>query len=157
MIRVRIEAEDCREGYILDGFPRTIPQAEALARMDATRPEIVIGIEVRSEILVGRLSGRLVCSACRTATNTSVRTPANDVVCNLCGGRLERRTDDAPEVIRQRIKVYQEQTEPLKAYYLRKCVYREVDGEGTIDETFRRITLILDAVLGRGEERRIQR
>ena len=157
MIRERIAAEDCRKGYILDGFPRTIPQAEALAEMDKARLEIVIGIEVGSETLIRRLSGRLVCSGCRTVYNTSVRPPANESACDLCGGRLERRTDDAPEVIRQRIRVYQEETEKLKDYYLRKSVYREVDGEGTIDETFRKIVRILDAVLGRGDERRVRR
>lgn len=151
LVRERIADPDCRKGYLLDGFPRTIAQAEALKEIDGQRPEIVIGIEVSSDILIGRLSGRRVCSSCQAVYNLGVQPPRREDVCDICRSRLVRRNDDEPDVIRERIKVYQGQTEKLKDYYLRKKAYRPVNGEGTIDGISREIVRILDAAIGKSE------
>jgi adenylate kinase len=143
LVRERIAEADCRGGYILDGFPRTIPQAEALAAMDGGRPEIVIGIEVDPEILIERLSGRLVCPACQTVYNASAQPPARPGVCDACGGALVQRPDDTAEVIRKRIAVYLEQTAPLKDFYRRKNEFRAIDGRGPIEEIAAAIARIL--------------
>jgi adenylate kinase len=144
LVRDRIAAADCRAGYILDGFPRTVAQAEALAAMDGARPEIVIGIEVDPEVLVERLSGRRVCPSCQAVYNLSAQPPARPGVCDVCGAALVQRPDDAAEVVRTRIAVYLRETAPLKDYYRRKSVYRPVDARGTIDEIARAIALVLD-------------
>jgi adenylate kinase len=157
LIRERIAEKDCRKGYILDGFPRTIPQAEALAAMDGKRREIVIGIEVPTEVLVDRLSGRRICSSCQAVYNLILQPPQNEGQCDACRSELIQRTDDRPEVIQERIRVYQEETEKLKAYYLQKKVYQQVDGGGTVEDIFQRIIHILDIALGRDEESRIRR
>jgi adenylate kinase len=133
LVRERIARPDCARGYILDGFPRTIAQAEAIRALDPDRPELVIGLEIDPEVLVERLSGRRVCAACRAIFNLSARPPARPGVCDACGGSLEQRADDTPAAIRERLRVYQVQTEPLKALYVRRGVYRAVSGEGTIE------------------------
>jgi adenylate kinase len=145
LVRDRIAAADCRSGYILDGFPRTVAQAEALASMDGARPEIVIGIEVDPETLVERLSGRRVCPSCQAVYNLSGQPPARPGICDVCGAALVQRPDDTAEVVRKRIEVYLRETAPLKDYYRRRSVYRAVDGLGTIDEISRAIARILDA------------
>jgi len=144
LVRERIAEADCRVGYILDGFPRTIAQAEALAAMDGGRPEIVIGIEVDSEILIERLCGRRVCPACQAVYNVSVQSPARPGVCDACGGGLVQRPDDTAEVIRKRIAVYLEQTAPLKDYYRRKNEFQAVDGQGPTEEIAAAIVRILN-------------
>ncbi len=149
LARERIAEPDCRPGYILDGFPRTIGQAEAMAGMAGSRPEIVIGIEVRPEVLVDRLCGRRVCASCSAVYNIHVQPPAAAGICDICGGELVRRKDDTPEVIRERIRVYHEQTESLKDYYRRKNVFHAVDGERPIAVIFQDVAGLLDAALGR--------
>lgn len=157
LIRERIAEKDCRKGYILDGFPRTIPQADALTAMDGKKREIVIGIEVPSEVLVDRLSGRRICSSCQAVYNLSLQPPQNEGLCDACRSELVQRADDKPDVIQERIRVYREETEKLKTYYLQKRAYRAVDGEGTVEDIFRKIIDILDIALGRDEESRIRR
>ena len=157
LVRERIAEADCRGGYILDGFPRTIPQAEALAAMDGGRSEIVIGIEVDAEILIERLSGRRVCPACQAVFNLSAQPPARPGVCDACGGGLVQRPDDTAEVIRKRIEVYLEQTAPLKDYYRRKNEFQSVDGRGPVEEIAAAVAMILDRAekaSGRGTDRR---
>jgi len=155
LVRERIAEADCRGGYILDGFPRTIPQAEALAAMESGRPEIVLGIEVDPEILIERLSGRRVCPACGAVYNLSLQPPARPGACDACGEGLVQRPDDAADVIRKRIAVYLEQTAPLNDYYRRKNEYRPVDGQGPIEGIFAEIARILDGVpTDGGKERR---
>jgi adenylate kinase len=146
LVRERLADPGCRAGYILDGFPRTIAQAEALADLDGGRSEVVIGIEVPAEVLIDRLSGRRICSSCQAVYNLAVQPPRVAGRCDLCRGPLIQRPDDTPEVIRERIRVYHRQTEALKDHYIRLGVYRAVDGRGTIEEIFRRIVEILDAV-----------
>jgi len=148
LVRERLADPDCRRGYILDGFPRTIAQAEALATLDGERPEVVMGIEVPTEVVIDRLSGRRICSSCQAVYNLAVQPPRLEGVCDLCRGPLVQRPDDTPEVIRERIRVYHEQTESLKGHYLRLGSYRAVDGRGTIEEIFQRIVHVLDGEIG---------
>lgn len=156
LVRERIADPGCRKGYILDGFPRTVAQAEALKEIDGKRPEIVIGVEVPSEVLMERLSRRRVCPSCQAIYNLIVQPPKDQGQCDVCQSKLVQRSDDEPDVIRERLKVYCEQTEKLKDYYLRKRSYRPVDGRGTIEEIFRRIVHILDEALGKDEMRRVE-
>jgi len=133
LVRERIARPDCRRGYILDGFPRTIAQAEAVRAIDPDRAELVIGIEIDPDVLVGRLTEREVCEACQAVYNRTARPPARPGVCDACGGALAQRSDDSPEVVRERLRVYRIQTEPLEAYYRKRGVYRAVNGARTIE------------------------
>jgi adenylate kinase len=152
LVRERIFEPDCRDGYILDGFPRTIVQAEAIEALDPARPEIVIAIDVPEEELVRRMEGRRACVQCGMVYNIEVRKPVREGVCDVCGSALIQRPDDRPEVIRERLKVYTEKTEPLIAHYAGKKTLRRVDGSIDIETTFGTVRAILDAVVkgGRG-------
>jgi adenylate kinase len=156
LVRDRIAGPDCRKGYILDGFPRNIPQAQALEKMDGKRPEVVIGIEAAAPILVKRLSQRWVCPECQAVYNMNVRAPKDKGRCDACHSGLIQREDDRPEVIRKRIKVYQDQTEKLIRYYREKNVYRPVNGEGTVDSIFQEIAKALEMELTKLEETRVR-
>ena len=155
LVRERLADPDCRRGYILDGFPRTIAQAEALVSLDGKRPEIVVGIEVPADVLIDRLVGRRICSSCQAVYNLSVQPPRAKGLCDFCRGPLVQRPDDGPEVIRERIRVYHRQTESLKDHYLRLGSYRAVDGRGTIEEIFQRIVHILDEAAGTPERKTV--
>jgi adenylate kinase len=155
IVRERIAAPDCAGGYILDGYPRTIAQAEALRRLDGGRPEAVLDLEVGVETLVARLSSRRVCPRCGAVYNLAGKRPRIEGVCDLCGAVLVRRPDDEPEVIRERIRVYQERTEKLRGFYKARSAYRRVDGEGRPEEVFGRASEALEALRGpRMEEER---
>jgi adenylate kinase len=156
LVRERISSPDCRSGYILDGFPRNLAQAHALEKMDGKRPEVVIGIEVPTPILVKRLSRRWVCPECQAVYNMNVQAPKDKGRCDACRSDLIQRDDDKPEVIRERIKVYQDQTEKLIRYYQKKSVYRPVNGEGTVKTIFQRIAGVLAAELAKLEENRVR-
>lgn len=116
IIKERLSADDCANGFILDGFPRTIPQAEALDNM-GVEIDTVLSIEVEDEQIVKRMSGRRVCENCGASYHIEYKKPEKDGVCNLCSGKLICRKDDAPETVLDRLKVFHEQTEPLKDYY----------------------------------------
>jgi adenylate kinase len=156
LVKDRIAGPDCRKGYILDGFPRNIPQAQALEKMDGKRPEVVIGIEAAAPILVKRLSQRWLCPECQAVYNMNVRAPKDKGRCDACHSRLIQRDDDRPEVIRERIKVYQDQTAKLIRYYREKNVYRPVNGEGTVDSIFQEIAKALEMELTKLEETRVR-
>ena len=115
IIKERLAKDDCAAGFILDGFPRTIPQAEALDAMGVIIDR-VISIEVADENIVRRMSGRRVCKACGSSYHLEYKKPAVDGVCNACGGELVQRKDDHPDTVLDRLHVYHEQTEPLKDY-----------------------------------------
>ncbi len=115
IVRDRIGRGDCKAGFILDGFPRTIPQAEALDKM--VRIDRVIDIEVPEDVILQRLSGRRVCGRCGAPYNVYNSKPKVDGVCDICGGALVQRKDDQPETVQARLQVYHEQTEPLIGYY----------------------------------------
>jgi adenylate kinase len=147
VVRERLSRPDARDGFLLDGFPRNVAQAEALDALLADRGQSLdaaLVIEVPEEVSLRRITGRRVCSSC--GTNYSVGAPPKqDWTCDRCGGRVEARTDDLDEAaIRERLRAYHEQTEPLKAYYARRGLLRAVDGaSGTPDEVFARIVAVL--------------
>jgi len=125
-LKRRISEPDCVErGIIFDGYPRTIPQAEALSKI--TKIDIIINLNVPDWIIVERLSNRRTCKECGTNYNVKYLKPKIEGVCDKCGGELYQRDDDKPEVIRERIRVYQEQTQPLLAYYKGKIPFVEFE------------------------------
>ncbi len=151
LVRERIGRPDCRDGYVLDGYPRNLAQAKDVEAIDPGRPEIVIAIDVAAEEIVRRLANRRSCPDCGAVFNLIVRKPAREGVCDACRGALARRADDDPAVIRERLRVYAEQTEPLLAYYGKKGDLRRVDGGNGMDATAEAIREILDAALGAGK------
>ncbi|UCG39624.1 MAG: adenylate kinase [bacterium] len=142
IIAERLKEKDARKGFILDGFPRTIPQAEALGTIlqDLGRNiDHVISIEVDEEELVRRLTGRRMCKNCGESFHVVFNPPAREGVCDRCKGELYQRDDDKEETIRQRLAVYGQQTEPLIAYYSRTGNLRRIDGFSSIEDIFSRI------------------
>lgn len=137
MISERIEQPDCRGGFILDGFPRTIPQAEALDRMLAEKGlelDSVIAMKVDEEALVRRITGRYTCANCGAGYHDNFQRPEVDGVCDHCGGtEITRRADDNEETVRTRLVAYRAQTEPILPYYREKGILRSVDGMASID------------------------
>lgn len=132
MLQERIKADDCKNGFILDGVPRTIAQAEAIkgfADIDAA-----VSIEVADEIIEQRLGGRRECPKCGATYHTIFNPAKEEDICDKCGAALTVRPDDMPETIRKRLKVYHEQTEPLKAFYENEGLLAKVDGTGSISE-----------------------
>ena len=144
LIKDRIFHDDCRKGYILDGYPRTIFQAESLESIEPGRDEAVVDIRVSDEAVVKRLSSRRVCRGCHKVY--SMKSALNEAVCPACGGELFQRSDDTPDVIRKRLHVYMEETAPLIAYYIRKGDYFAVDGERDVASVFEDVTAILTRV-----------
>jgi adenylate kinase len=136
MVRERLQRSDCDQGAILDGFPRTQPQAESLDKMLADmgrKLDGVLYIAVPDEELVRRLSGRWICRQCQAPYHAMFSPPATEGVCDACGGALYQRDDDKPETVRSRLKVYHQQTSPLIDYYRRAGLLVEVDGVGDIE------------------------
>ncbi len=148
IVKERLLQSDCKEGYLLDGFPRTLAQAESL---DAALQEMgtpltgVANVDVDQEELVERLTGRRVCKGCGSSYHVRFNAPKVRNVCDKCGGELYQRTDDTVETVRQRLEVYRNQTAPLIEYYEQKGILFTVDGSRDIDEVFKEITAILDA------------
>ena len=131
IIKERLSGEDCKNGFILDGFPRTIPQAQALDNM-GVELDRVIDFEVPDEAIIERMSGRRVCSSCGSSYHTLHKPPVKEGVCDKCGAELVQRKDDAPETVKERLRVYHTETEPLKDYYEKTGKLRVVVGEGDI-------------------------
>lgn len=152
MVKKRISSPDCQKGYIMDGFPRNINQARMLEEIDGDRPEIVIDIQLKETTLIKRLSARRICSSCEAIFNLLVRSPKEEDTCDICGRKLVQRKDDTPDVIKERLRIYHEQTKLLIEYYRKKENYRWVKGEGNIEAVFQSITLILDTELGESSE-----
>jgi adenylate kinase len=143
IIREVIKSSDAINGYLLDGFPRTIPQAEALDRMlnsESLKVDKVVSVEVPDEEIIRRISGRRVCEKCGAMYHKVYDPPKNVDICDKCGGSLFQRDDDREDVIRKRLEVYRRQTLPLKAYYRNAGILREIDGQGTIDDVRHRIS-----------------
>lgn len=134
IIKERLFEDDCKAGFILDGFPRTIPQAEALDEM-GIEIDCVLSIEVPDEKIVTRMSGRRVCPACGASYHTEYKKPEKDGICNLCGAELVIRKDDEPATVLDRLHVYHEQTEPLKDYYAKTGKLRTVIGQEEVADT----------------------
>ena len=134
IINERLIADDCKNGFILDGFPRTIPQAEALDNM-GVRIDRVIDIEVPDDKIASRLSGRRVCLKCGATYHTAYKKPKQEGICDVCGEKLVQRKDDMPETVLDRLKTYHEQTEPLKGFYEKKGILRVVEGQEEVADT----------------------
>lgn len=134
ILKDRIAEEDCRNGYILDGFPRTVPQAEALETMGVAIDKVV-EIYVADEKIQQRLSGRRVCESCGASYHVDYKPMKAPGVCDRCGGKAVQRKDDAPETILERLKVYHTQTAPLKDYYDAKGKLVTVEGQEEVSET----------------------
>jgi adenylate kinase len=144
----RLKQKDCDGGFVLDGFPRTIPQAEALEAMLGKlgkKVDRVVSLELGDDVIVERMSGRRSCPKCGAVFHVTGNPPKKAGACDACGGELIQRPDDKPETVRERLGVYAKQTAPLKAFYEERKLLAKVDGLGSTDEVFSRIT----AALGR--------
>lgn len=134
IIKERLAKDDCKNGFVLDGFPRTVPQAEALDEMGIDIDK-VIDIEVPDEKIVARMSGRRVCGGCGASYHMLYKKPEKEGICNSCGAELVQRNDDKPETVLERLEVYHTQTEPLKDFYQAKGKLRIVEGQEEIADT----------------------
>ncbi len=144
IIADRLHGDDCKNGYILDGFPRTIPQAEALDSM-GIEIDKVIDIEVADDKIIQRLSGRRVCGACGASYHLAYKKSKADGVCDKCAGALIQRKDDHPDTIRERLTVYHNETEPLKSYYEQKGKLVIVEGQEEVSDTTALVLKALEA------------
>ena len=142
IISERLQEPDCANGYILDGVPRTIPQAEALEKVGITF-DAVVSLEISDEEIVERMGGRRVCASCGAPFHVKNLPPKVEGVCDACGGKLEARADDKPEVVRDRLKVYHKETAPLKDFYAARNLLKTVENQPTVAET---TTAILKAL-----------
>lgn len=146
MLMDRIGREDCINGYVLDGFPRTIPQAESLTKALAERGEKVdyaINVDVPDENIINRMSGRRACLGCGATYHITFNPPVKEGICDTCGQELVLRDDDKPETVKKRLDVYHQQTQPLIDYYKNAEVLAEVDGTQPMDAVFQGIVEIL--------------
>ena len=146
IVRERLAMDDCAKGFLLDGFPRTVPQAEALtATLKELGREIdhVININVRRELLIERLTGRWICPICGASYHTLFNPPKEAGVCDKDGGKLFQRDDDKPELVAQRLDVNIAQTQPLIDYYVEQGLLRNINGEQDIQVVFAEITSVL--------------
>ncbi len=133
VVKQRIAQPDCYDGFILDGFPRTIVQAEALKGI--VDIDAVLNLDVSDDEIERRMSGRRVCVQCGATFHVEHNPPQAEAVCDACGGELKRRVDDEPETVRIRLKAYHDKTEPLIGYYSREGKLRSVAAAGTVEET----------------------
>ncbi len=142
IVKERLSQPDCEKGFILDGFPRTIPQAEALDKVleeMGKKLDAVVYIEVPEEELIKRISGRRVCEKCGEEYHIIFKPPKVEGVCDKCGGKLIQREDDKEEVVKKRIEVYNESTAPLIDYYEKKGLLKRINGVAPMEEVFESI------------------
>lgn len=148
MLLDRIQEEDCKKGYVLDGFPRTIPQAESLTKALADMGDHIdyaINVDVPDENIISRMSGRRACLKCGQTYHIVYNPPKKENVCDVCGEALVLRDDDKPETVKKRLDVYHDQTQPLIDYYKAAGVLAEVDGTKDLEAVFQDIVKILGA------------
>lgn len=148
LVMDRIQQDDCKNGFVLDGFPRTIPQAEALTtalEKINEKMDYALDIEIADEKIVERMSGRRVCTKCGAPFHIVNIPPKTEGICDHCGGELEFRADDQPETVLKRLGVYHEQTQPLIEYYAKQGILKEIDGTKSVEEGFASIVEILGA------------
>ena len=142
IVRERLAEADCKNGFILDGMPRTVPQAQALE--DAgIRFDAVVSIEIEDAVIEARMTGRRVCGSCGASYHVAAHPPKREGVCDLCGGELVTRKDDEPETVRARLKVFHTQTEALKEFYGALGVLKLVEGNQPIDSAAKDILKVL--------------
>ena len=147
IIKERLAADDCSNGFILDGFPRTVAQAIALDEM-GIKMDGVINIEVADEVIIRRLGGRRLCSKCGSSYHVDYKPTAVAGVCDKCQGELVTRADDKPEVIKSRLEIYHEQTEPLKDFYAAKGILKTVIGQEGIPDTSALTIATIESIRG---------
>ena len=133
IVAERVAREDCANGYILDGMPRTIPQAAALEEK-GIHFDAVVSIEISDDVIEGRMTGRRVCGACGASYHIAANPPKSEGVCDACGGELIIRKDDNPETVRNRLKVFHAETEPLKDFYAKLGTLKLVEGNQPIEK-----------------------
>ena len=146
MLIDRIHEPDCADGYVLDGFPRTIPQAESLREAlseSGEKIDFAVNADVPDEEIVSRMGGRRSCSKCSATYHTVFHAPVKEGICDECGSKLVCRDDDKPETVLRRLKVYHEQTQPLIDFYTADGVLRNVDGTQNMDKVFEDIVAVL--------------
>lgn len=145
MLFDRVSRPDCSSGYLLDGFPRTIPQAEALEHhLSGDVNVIALNLNVDDDIIVKRAEGRLTCKNCGQVYNRNFSPPQKEGICDKCSGELYQRTDDTAAVVKERLKVYHEQTKPLILFYEKKGVLTQIKGENSPDNVFKDLTKALN-------------
>ena len=146
LVADRVKQGDCKNGYVLDGFPRTIPQAESLEKALAERGQKIdfaLNVDVPDENIVKRMGGRRACITCGATYHIQFAPPKKDGVCDKCGSELVLRDDDKPETVQKRLAVYHEQTKPLIGYYEQTGILATVDGTQEMDQVFNSIETIL--------------
>ena len=143
IVQERLLQPDCESGYILDGFPRTIPQAEAMEQLGIDI-DCALSIEIEDETIVRRMSGRRTCKNCSQTFHIVSNPPKQEGICDFCGGELIIRKDDAPETVRARLEIYHDETEPLKAFYKSRGKLISVDNQPTIEATTAEIWKVLE-------------
>lgn len=139
IVRERLAADDCKKGFLLDGFPRTVPQADALAEIMANlgrKIDAAVNIEVPNEVLFGRMTGRRICRQCGATHHIEFNPPVNAGQCNRCKGELYQRSDDSEETVSNRLEVYARQTEPLIKYYRQQGILQAIDGNQDLVKVF---------------------
>jgi adenylate kinase len=141
LIEERLKEDDCQSGFILDGFPRTVAQADKLKEI--TDIDAVVNVDVDTSILVDRLTGRRTCKNCNAMYHMVFNPPKQEGVCDACGGELYQRSDDNEETVTKRVKTYNENTAPLIDYYKETGKVKDVNGQGGIDEIFQNILKVL--------------
>lgn len=144
IIKERLAEEDCQNGFILDGFPRTVPQAEALDKMGVLI-DLVIDLEVADESIIERMSGRRVCETCGASYHIKFNPSKDGKTCDRDGGALIIRKDDQPEVVLDRLKTYHEQTEPIKGYYAGTGKLKIIDGDLSVEDTTAAVFEVIDS------------
>ncbi len=142
IVRERLSRPDCEKGYILDGVPRTIPQAQALLDQ-GVEIDRVVSIEIADDVIADRMTGRRVCEGCGSSYHISANPPKTEGICNACGARLVTRKDDEPETVRNRLAVYHAETEALKGFYEKHGKLRLVNGDQPIEDATRDILAAL--------------
>ena len=135
MVRERTERPDCANGFILDGVPRTLFQAQALSE-EGVKIDYVVSIEIDDDVIESRMTGRRVCTKCGASYHIAVNPPMSEGICDLCGGKVATRKDDEPETVRNRLGIYHRTTEVLKDYYRKRGKLRLVQGDQSIEDTF---------------------
>ncbi len=138
IVKKRLKEDDCKDGFILDGFPRSLAQAEALDKSDIDI-DVVLTLEVKDDDIVERLSGRLECKNCGASFHKEHRKPKVLGVCDNCGGALRTRDDDKPDVIRDRLSTYHKETEPLKDFYKKRNMLKAAKGKNAIEDTSKEV------------------
>ncbi|RKY89887.1 adenylate kinase [candidate division KSB1 bacterium] len=149
IVEARLKKDDCKKGFLLDGYPRTIPQAEFLLNFlsdEGLKLDAVLNIKLDDSTITNRLSNRRICSKCGKDFNLAVNPPPEDGICPVCGGKIYQREDDRIEVIEERLKVYRSNTKPLVDFFREKGKLFEVDGNGSISEVHKNFVSIINKI-----------